>query len=131
MPRRKTHTRTFAVCAAVLCLSACGGGGRHATRPPTLPRSLAATLAARTDAVAAALAAGDSCRAATLARRLQQETIASINHGRVAAPLQEPLSGAVNDLVGRVVCIRPPSPPDEKHDHGKHKGRDKKHKEGD
>jgi hypothetical protein len=133
LPRRKTHTRTFAAGAAVLCLSACGGGagGRHAAPPPTLPRSLARTLAASTDAVAAALAAGDSCRAATLARRLQQETIASINRGRVAAALEEPLSGAVNDLVGRVVCVPPPAPPDEKHDHGKHKGHDKKHKEGD
>jgi hypothetical protein len=81
--------------------------------------------------VAAALEAGDSCRGAALARQLQRETIASINGGRVAPSLQEPLSGAVNDLVGRVVCVAPTPPPDESHDHGKHKGHDKKHKEGD
>jgi hypothetical protein len=81
--------------------------------------------------VAAALAAGDACRAAALARRLQQDMIAAINNGRIAAPLQESLSGAVNDLVGRVVCVPPPPPPRQEHDHGKHKGHDRKHKEGD
>ena len=50
---------------------------------------------------------------------------------RVAAPLQEPLSGAVNDLVGRVECVPPPPPPHEEHGHGKHNGHDKKHEEGD
>jgi len=129
--RRKIHTRSVAACAAVLCLSACGGGGeRHAAPPPTLPRSLAQALAARTDAVTAALAAGGSCRASALAHQLQQDTIAAINSGRVAAALQEPLSGAVNDLAGRIVCVPPPPPRDE-HGRGKHKGHDKKHKGGD
>ena len=77
----------------------------------------------------AALAAGDSCRASALAHRLQQDTIASINSGRVAAALQEPLSGAVNDLVGRIVCV--PPPPQEEHGRGKHKGHDNQHEGGD
>ncbi|TML06125.1 MAG: hypothetical protein E6G36_00485 [Actinobacteria bacterium] len=110
-------------------MAACGGGERHAA-PPTLPRSLAQALAARTEAVTAALAAGDSCRASALAHRLQQDTIASINSGRVAAALQEPLSGTVNDLVGRIVCV-PPPPPREEHGRGKHKGHAKKDKAGD
>jgi hypothetical protein len=127
------NTRTIAACVAVLSLSACGGGAHErATPPPTLPRPVAQTLAARANAVAAALAAGDSCQAATLARRLQQDTLSAINSGRVAAALQEPLSGAVNDLVGRVVCVPPPSPPAEKeHGRGKHKGHHKKDEEGD
>jgi hypothetical protein len=133
--RRKTRTRRLelgAACAAVLYLSACGGGQRHAAPPPRLPRPVAQTLAARADAVAAALAAGNSCQAATLAGRLQQDTLSAINNGRIAAALQEPLSGAVNDLVGRVVCVRPPSPPAQKeHGRGKHKGHHKKHEEGD
>jgi len=134
--RRKTRTNRLelgAACAAVLFLSACGGGGhQQAAPPPRLPRPVAQTLAARADAVAAALAQGNSCQAATLAGRLQQETISAINRGRVAASLQEPLSAAVNDLVGRVVCVPPPSPPSHaEHGHGKHKGHDKKHEEGD
>ena len=120
------------ICVAVLTLSACGGGHQRATPPPTLSRSVAQALAARADAVAAALAAGDSCQASTLARRLRQDTTSAINSGRVATALQEPLSGAVNDLVGRVVCVPPPSPPAEKeHGRGKHRGHHKKHEEGD
>ena len=129
MLRRNTHRRSIAACAAVLSLGACGGGGRqHAPSPPTLSRSLAQALAARTDAVTAALAAGDSCRASALAQRLQQDTIAAINSGRVAAGLQEQLSGAVNDLVGRIVCV--PAPAQEEHGRGKHKGQDKKDEGG-
>ncbi len=99
--------------------------------PPTLSHSLGSTLAARSDAVASALAAGDSCRALALARRLQQQTIAAINDGRVAAGLQEQLSSAVNALVARVQCVPPPAPPqptpqvEPRHDHGKHKGQHK------
>jgi len=83
--------------------------------------------------VAAALAAGDSCRALALARRLQQRTIAAINHGKVAAGLQEQLSGAVNELVTRVRWVPPvvtttPTPPSAHH--GKQKGHEKHHGEG-
>ena len=117
-------------CAAAFCLGSCGSGReRGASPPPSLPRAVAQSLAARADAVAAALAAGDSCRAATLARQLQRATIASINRGAVATALQEPLSGGVNDLVARVVCIPPPAPA--QHPHGKHKGRDKQNEGGD
>jgi len=119
-----------AACAAVVFLSACGGGRAHAVPPPTLPRPVAQALAARTDAVSTALAAGDSCGAAALARRLQKDMIAAINSGRVATALQEPLSGAVNDLAGRVVCVPPPITPNKEDGHGKYKGHDK-HNEGD
>jgi hypothetical protein len=133
--RRKTRTRRVelgAALAAALCLSACGGAKQSAPPPPTFSRSLAAALAAQSDAVASALAAGDSCRALALARRLQQSTIGAINHGRVPADLQERLSSAVNALVARVRCVPPAVPaPHEKHDHGKHKGHDKKKHEGD
>lgn len=134
MRRRKTRTRRAelgAALAAALCLSACGGA-RQAPPPPTFPRTLASSLAAQSDAVADALAAGDSCRASTLARALQQHTIAAINRGGVSADLQEQLSSAVNALVVRVKCVPPPAAPEEqRHDHGKHKGRDKKQGEGD
>jgi hypothetical protein len=118
--------------AAALCLSACGGAKRSAPPPPTFSHSLGTALAAQSDAVAVALASGDSCRASTLARQLQQRTIAAINEGRVAAGLQEQLSSAVNALVVRVQCVPPsaPAPAEKKHGHGKHKEHHKKH-EGD
>jgi hypothetical protein len=133
--RRKTRTRRLelgAALAAALCLSACGGAKQSAPPPPppTLSRSLGSSLAAQSTAVADALAAGDSCRALALAHTLQQRTIAAINQGRVAAGLQEQLSGAVNSLVSRVTCV-PPAPPEpakKEHGHGRHKGHDKKHK---
>lgn len=115
MQRRKIRTRRLEVGAAALaalCLSACGGAAdRAAPPPPTFPRVLGATLAARSDAVAAALAEGDGCRARATAQQLQRETIAAINAGRIAAPLQEELSSAVNDLAARVTCVPPPAAP--------------------
>src|SRR2546423_1012949 len=89
--------------------------------------------ATQSDAVAAALAAGNSCRALTLARTLQRRTIAAINQHRVDAALQEQLASAVNALVARVHCAPPPVAPvhedkhDAEHGRGKHKGHDKKH----
>ena len=58
-------------------------------------------------------------------QKLQQETLASINAGRVPAPFQEHLASAANDLVSRIRCIPPAQP----HDRGKHKGREKKKKQ--
>jgi hypothetical protein len=132
--RRKTRTRRVelgAAVAAALFLSACGGA-KQPPPPPTFSRSLASSLAARSDAVANALAAGDSCRALSLAKVLQQRTIAAINQGRVSTELQEQLSSAVNALVARVKCVPPPTPApqEQKHDHGKHKGHGKKKDEG-
>jgi hypothetical protein len=134
--RRKTRTRPVelgAALAAALCLSACGGAKQSAPPPPTFARPLASSLAAQSDSVASALAAGDSCRALTLAQRLQQSTIAAINQGRVSAELQEQLSSAVNALVARVRCVPPAAPPrEDEHGHGRHKGHGKKkHGEGD
>jgi hypothetical protein len=92
---------------------------------------VASHLAERSDAVAAALDAGDSCRARDEALHLQQETIAAINARRVPAPFQEPLAGSVNDLVSRIVCVPPPGDEEEEADEGegrrgKGKGKDKK-----
>jgi hypothetical protein len=129
--------RLAAVAAVAVCLTACGGAKRSAPPPPAFSRAVAASLASQSDAVASALAVGDSCRAATLARRLQQDTIAAINEGRVSGNLQEQLSSAVNALVVRVRCVPPPvvpAPKEKHHDHGKHKGHpekkhDKKHED--
>jgi hypothetical protein len=124
LQRRKTRTRRVelgAAVAAAFCLSACGGAKRSAPPPPAFSHSLGTGLAAQSDAVAVALASGDSCRASTLAQQLQQRTIAAINQGRVAAGLQEQLSSAVNALVTRVQCVPPQAPAEQEHGHGKHK----------
>ena len=134
MQRRNTRTRRLelgAAAAVALCLSACGGAKQSAPPQPTFARSLATSLAAQSDAVASALAAGDSCRALRLAQRLQRQTIGAINSGRVAPALQEQLSSAVNEVVVRVHCVPPPAPAPPKKGHGhKHEGHGKKH-EGD
>jgi hypothetical protein len=112
--------------AAAVCLAGCGSGPTpRAAPPPKLPAAVAASLAARSDEVAQALAAGDACRAASLAQQLQRETLASINSGRVPAPFQEHLASAATDLVSRIQCIPSAQP----HDRGKHKGREKKKKQ--
>jgi hypothetical protein len=114
--------------AAVLSLAACGNGQKHVvTPPPTLPRTVADALAQRSDAVAQALDAGDSCLALALARDLQQQSIGAVNGGRVAAALQEPLQGAVNQLAARIQCVAPPS--GEGNGNGRHKKK-RQHGEG-
>lgn len=95
---------------------------------PKLPASVASALASRSDEVAQALDAGDSCRALSVAQQLQQETIAAINVGRVPDAYQEHLGSTVSDLLSRIHCIPAATP----HDNGKHKGKDKnKHEEND
>ena len=121
-----------------MCLSGCGDDAKRATpRPPALPRILATQLAARSDAVANALAEGESCRARALAQQLQRATIAAVNAGRVDARLQEDLASAVNDLATRVRCVPPVVQPREdededegRDDRGKNRGKDKHGGEG-
>ncbi len=132
-------TACGAALAAVVLLSSCGGGAeQRATPPPTLPRPVALGIARASDGVAAALAAGDNCRALTLARSLQQQTSAAGTVARIPPSLRRPLQAAVNDLARRIECTPPPaavetSPAegDEKHDRGKHKGKKKHGKEHD
>lgn len=119
-----------AVVIAVLCLAGCGNEGERRAAPrPALPRSVAVALAGRSDAVAQALDAGDSCRALAIAEDLRQRTIAAINAHRVPRPLQEPLQGSVNDLVARIPACSPPQNEDEDGP-GKGKKKGKKHGKG-
>ncbi|MFL6028602.1 MAG: hypothetical protein ACJ74D_01040 [Gaiellaceae bacterium] len=111
-------------------MSGCGADAKRATpRPPTLPRALATQLAARSDAVANALAEGESCRARALAEQLRRDAIAAVNGRRIDTRLQEELTGAVNDLAARVRCVPPVVQPpagdqhDEDHERGKHEGK--------
>jgi hypothetical protein len=112
-----------------LCLAGCGGGSHERVAPlPKLPAPVAFSLASRSDEVARALDAGDSCHALAAAKQLREETIAAINARRIPGPFQETLGNSVNDLVARITCVPPPEKPK---DHGKHKGHDKKHGEND
>jgi hypothetical protein len=127
-----------AAAVAAVALTGCGGA-KHAQAPrqPALPRSLASELALRSEAVADALAGGDSCRARALAQQLQARTISGINARRVPAGLQEQLSSATNQLVTRISCTSVTashSPPAKEErpkpeDHGKKRGH-RKHGRG-
>jgi len=113
----------------VLALAACGGEPRRGAEP-RLPAPVASDLATYAEDVAAFAAAGDPCAAREEAVALQRATIAAINAHRVPAELQEPLQGAVNDLLHRLTCPPPPTgAPEEPKGKGKKAKKDKE--EGD
>jgi hypothetical protein len=119
--RKRARGVELGVALAALALGGCGSGSeRAAPPPPLLPAPLAADLASRSDDVARLLASNDGCGALAAAKALQTEAITAINAGRVPARLQEPLSGAANDLTVRINCA--PPPPEENHT-GKGKGK--------
>jgi hypothetical protein len=124
--------RTVVLAAAALAAAGCGGGERSAdTAPPApaLPRTVAEELAARSDAVADALDAGDVCTAAGRADELLDATITAINNGQVPPTFQEDLQARANELVNTVNCPPPPTTTEEKEDEkdkkrGKKKGQE-------
>jgi hypothetical protein len=97
---------------------------------------VAESLAARSDAVAERLEAGDACAARAEAETLQGEAIAAVNDGRVPGRYQEELVGSVNALVESIECVPPADEEAENDDEadgddegrgkGKEKGRGKK-----
>ena len=130
-----TRLALLALLALLAVLAAGCGSGSPAPaptpKPPRLPRALAQSWAQQADAIAAALAENDGCRARSQAAALQQQVIAAVNAHRVPQRLLEQLSGGVNDLVGRITCTPPapkpvpkqkqPKPPKhEHHDHAHH-----------
>ncbi|HEY2373294.1 MAG TPA: hypothetical protein VGH82_12270 [Gaiellaceae bacterium] len=111
-------------------LAGCGGSARRGqpSPPPRLPRALAQTWSREANAIAGALAVNDGCAAEQRAGQLRTEVIAAINAGRVARPLLEPLTSAVNALPARITCTppapppKPEKPPKHGHGHGHDKG---------
>jgi hypothetical protein len=121
---RENPRTTLVVIAALLAVAGCGGVERSAetTPRPTIPRRVADELAARSDAIADALDAGDVCTAAVRADELQAATITAINERKVPEPFQEDLQARANELVNTINCPPPPTTTKED-DEGEGKGR--------
>jgi hypothetical protein len=126
---RPSLRKSILLFAVALAASGCGGGERSAdtTAPPrpTLPRNVAEDLAARSDAVADALDAGDVCTAAVRADELRDATITAINNGQVPQEFQEDLQARANELVNTVNCPPPPTTTEKDEENGKVRGKKK------
>lgn len=105
---------TVTVTLAVLVVSACGAESRDAAlRPaPRLPPAVASSLAARSDALAAALRRGDACGARIQVHGLERQTRLAIAARRVPDAYRARLEEAVSRLAASVPrCVPPPPPP--------------------
>jgi hypothetical protein len=104
-------TLTVTLAAAVLAASACGSQSRVGARTPRLPTSVATELAARSDALAAALARGDGCAATTQVHGLERQARTAVVSGLVPVAYRAPLTAAVTRLARRVPGCEPAPPP--------------------
>jgi hypothetical protein len=77
---------------------------------PALPRPLAEQLAQQSEAVADALAAGDTQAAIAQSEKLRNDVIAAVNAGQVPPEFQEELMNAVQVLAEDVADTAPPPP---------------------
>ena len=124
--------------SSVLALAACGGD--KTADQPKIERSLAQTLAVRSDNVAMLLDRGDQCGAKREAAGLRREVTEAINTRRVPDVYLEDLSGVVNEIEAQIVCrqaqLPPPPGEDDAGDDGKGEKKEKhkhkhKHEHGD
>jgi hypothetical protein len=109
--------------SAALLGSACGGSEEAAPAEPRLPRALAETLAAKSDAVAAHLDAGDLCSAAGEAASLREKALAAIEDGRVPRAFEAELEANVTELAGSIRCEEDDEDRGEGNGKGKGKGK--------
>jgi hypothetical protein len=125
-----------AAALVALVVAGCGGAARtQGSAAPGVPPALAHDWARQASAIAAAAAAGNSCRALQLASSLRDQVIAA--EGRVPDRLQRPLVSSVNALADRITCRQTvtvqappptqppptkPKPPPDHHDHHGHHG---------
>lgn len=121
--------------AAVLVVVAAGCGGAAEPQRSAfhgVPPALARDWEGQANAIAAAAAAGNDCKARDLAKSLQAEVVNSEH--KVPLRLRKPLNVGVNALVGRITCTpvvptppkkptppKEPKPPKDHHEkHGHH-----------
>lgn len=112
---------TLAAWTLAIVLAGCGGSSNQtAQSQPELPRAVAEDLASKSDAVADALDAGDTCKAAELADRLKDAVEAALAGGQVPPAFRAELVRNATDLQNEVNCT-------EEHEKGedKKKGHDK------
>lgn len=120
--RSRWRTAWLSVCSAAL-LAGCGAAEREAIPAPT-----ADALAAQSEAVAEALAAGDPCEA----DRLADELVADAEAATLPEDYRARLLVSARSLAATIEC--PPPPPVEENDEdegngkGKGKGKGKKGK---
>lgn len=125
----------LAALAFTLALAGCGGGTQTETDSSAIPRSVADRLAARSEAIAAAWDAGDTCGAATKADDLKDAAEQAIAAGEVPAAYQDDLESAVVNLQNTANCTnesggedeegpgqghKKPKPPHKPKGHDKH-----------
>ena len=96
----------FIALAAALACSAWGLDQRSAE--PRLPRALASDLAESSDAIAAALDAGDVCGAAGLADEPKNAADSAVASGQVPAEFSASFEGAALELQNGVNCTAEP-----------------------
>jgi hypothetical protein len=118
----------------IVSLSAgCGTAENPRPAPPRLPPRIADALAARSDALAAALAQGNSCAALRQAAGLRYTTRQAVAGGKVPSRLQQPLLVSVDRIVASVPrCVIEPvrrvvEPPRKEHGGGHGKGKHEGH----
>jgi hypothetical protein len=113
---------TLIALGAALATTSCGGSSQSSADEPKLPHALAADLAEKSEAVAAALDAGDECGAATLADELKDAVDAAVADGRIPSEFQGELEGTAVELQNGINCTEQP----EKEDQGEDRGKGKK-----
>ena len=97
--------RIFAGAALVVVVVAgCGGGAPPKTAAHGVPRALASEWETRASAIAKAAAAGNDCKAQSLAASLRDDVVSS--QGRVPTRLRSALLSGVNSLADQTTCTR-------------------------
>ena len=122
---------TLIALGAALASTSCGGSSQSSADEAGLPRAVASDLAERSEAIAAALDAGDVCGAATLADELRDAVDAAVAAGRIPPEFQGELEDTAVELQNGVNCTPEPEeePEEEDKDEDKGKGKKKGHEE--
>lgn len=118
---------TLIALGAALATTSCGGSSQSSADEPRLPRAIASDLAEKSEAIAAALDAGDECGAANLADELKDAVDAAVAAGRIPPEFQEELEGTAVELQNGINCTQEP---EEDKDEDKGKGKKKGHEDG-